>query len=311
MKNYFEGWYFKIVDKEEKNIYAIIPGISFGNDGTTQAFIQFFDGINVNMDFFTFEASKFSYSKEEFDVKIESNIFNSDGFELDIDNGDKRINGGIKLGSLKPWPVKALAPGAMGWYRFVPFMECYHGVLSFDHTLEGSLTINGNTIDFTGGRGYLEKDYGKSFPRYYVWMQTNHFEEEGASLMASIANIPWLGSSFDGFIGGLLYNGKIFRFTNYTGAKITKFQMLEDKIIVHFEDKKYRLELEASKTSGVDLPSPMEGSMTGRVLESITSKIHVRLFKLHKNAEKIIFEGTGRNAGLDIGGHVEELKEIP
>ena len=47
MKNYFEGWYFKIVDKEEKNIYAIIPGISFGNEENIQVFIQFFDGINV------------------------------------------------------------------------------------------------------------------------------------------------------------------------------------------------------------------------------------------------------------------------
>ena len=23
----------------------------------------------------------------------------------------------------------------MGWYAWVPFMECYHGVLSLDHTI--------------------------------------------------------------------------------------------------------------------------------------------------------------------------------
>ena len=142
-------------------------------------------------------------------------------------------------------------------------------------------------------------------------MQTNHFEDEGTSLMASIANIPWLVSSFDGFLVGFLYKEKIVRFTTYTGSKITKFQMMENKIIAHFEDKKHRLELEANKTSGINLASPIEGSMTGRILESITSKIHVRLFKLHKNTEEIIFEGTGRNAGLDIGGQLEELKEIP
>ena len=27
---YFEGWYFKLIDKESKNIYAIIPGIAMG-----------------------------------------------------------------------------------------------------------------------------------------------------------------------------------------------------------------------------------------------------------------------------------------
>jgi succinate dehydrogenase/fumarate reductase flavoprotein subunit len=48
--------------------------------------------------------------------------------------------------------------GTMGWYAFVPAMECYHGVLSFDHLLEGGLELNGQYIDYTGGRGYIEKD---------------------------------------------------------------------------------------------------------------------------------------------------------
>ncbi len=90
----------------------------------------------------------------------------------------------------------------MGWYAFVPFMECYHAVIGFDHPLEGKININGNEIDFTGGRGYIEKDYGKSFPSYYIWMQSNHFETEEISVMASVAKIPWLGSSFDGFVVG-------------------------------------------------------------------------------------------------------------
>ena len=51
--------------------------------------------------------------------------------------------------------------------------------------------------------------------------------------------------------------------------------------------------------------------MTGRILESITSQIHVRLVKLDKNIEEIIFEGIGKNAGLDIGGKVEEIQTIP
>jgi hypothetical protein len=28
MKGYFEGWYYKIADKNEQNIGALIPGIS-------------------------------------------------------------------------------------------------------------------------------------------------------------------------------------------------------------------------------------------------------------------------------------------
>ena len=28
--------------------------------------------------------------------------------------------------------------GIMGWYRFVPFMQCYHGVVSLNHKLNGT-----------------------------------------------------------------------------------------------------------------------------------------------------------------------------
>ena len=44
-KNYFEGWYFKIVNSEENEIYAIIPGISYDKNGKGTAFVQFFNGI--------------------------------------------------------------------------------------------------------------------------------------------------------------------------------------------------------------------------------------------------------------------------
>jgi hypothetical protein len=60
----------------------------------------------------------------------------------------------------------------------------------------------------------------------------------------------------------------------------------------------------------VNLHSPVEGSMTGRIIESITSKIHVRFVKISEKVEEVIFEDVGRNAGLDIGGKIEELKEV-
>ena len=310
MRSYFEGWYFKIVDKTEENIYAIIPGVSFEEDGKKIAFIQFFDGKKAVMEFFEYEFEEFQVAKNAFDVRIGKNRFNTEFLEIDIKKDNHSIKGKIKNSSLKGWPIKPLAPGAMGWYRFVPFMECYHAVIGFDHSLEGELEINGKKIDFTGGKGYIEKDYGRSFPRYYLWLQSNHFDTPDTSIMASFAKIPWLGSAFDGYIVGLYHKGKVYRFTTYTGAKVTKLQIGEKRIIMHFADKKRRLEIEAYKSEGVHLASPVEGSMTGRILESITADVKVKLIAVDKKEEKIIFEGKGRNAGLDIGGKVEEIKEV-
>jgi hypothetical protein len=44
MKGYFEGWYYKFADKSEKNIGALIPGVSFDKEGRhPHAFIRFLD----------------------------------------------------------------------------------------------------------------------------------------------------------------------------------------------------------------------------------------------------------------------------
>ena len=51
----------------------------------------------------------------------------------------------------------------MGWFAWVPRMECYHGVLGFDHAVQGHIAVDGNTLDFNDGRGYIEKDWGYAF----------------------------------------------------------------------------------------------------------------------------------------------------
>ena len=85
---------------------------------------------------------------------------------VDIRDGNHRIKGALDFRGITPWPVTPLSPGAMGWYAFVPGMECYHGVVSFGHSIEGKLELDGETVDYTGGKGYTEKDWGRSFSKY-------------------------------------------------------------------------------------------------------------------------------------------------
>jgi tocopherol cyclase len=72
------------------------------------------------------------------------------------------------------------SPIAMGWYSFVPFMECYHGVISLYNNIFGKLSANDRIIDYTDEIGYIEKDWARSFPSSRLWMQTNHFNKKTA-----------------------------------------------------------------------------------------------------------------------------------
>ena len=41
---YFEGWYFKLVNQDGTEAIAVIPGIAMDEQGNKQAFIQILDG---------------------------------------------------------------------------------------------------------------------------------------------------------------------------------------------------------------------------------------------------------------------------
>jgi tocopherol cyclase len=308
-RSYFEGWYFKVVDREEKNIYAIIPGVSMGKKGEdSHCFIQVLDGMNCSAHNFKYNIKDFTSSKEDFVIRIGDSYFSRTGIVLNIEQRGMKIEGGLDFKGLHMWPSKLREPGSMGWYSYVPFMECYHGIISLNHTISGSLSINESLVDFTGGRGYIEKDWGKSFPSSWLWFQSNHFEVEGVSLTCSIASIPWMGRRFTGFIVGLLIGKNLYRFTTYTGARLRGLGTSADKIYVLLEGKKYQLEILIDKSSTGRLLAPKMGVMEGSVLESITALVNVRLYEPCKGDKRLVFEAKGRNGGLEIMGDIESLK---
>ncbi|MDX1379417.1 MAG: tocopherol cyclase family protein, partial [Anaerolineales bacterium] len=217
---FFEGWYYKLVDASGRHKMAVIPGIFLGRpDQESHAFIQILDGVTSASHYASYPTGAFSAKPDAFAVRIAGSSFGLQRLVLDIDQPDLKVTGEIRLGALIPWPVSLLSPGIMGWYAWIPMMECFHGVLSMDHALEGTLRFNGEEIDFTGGRGYLEKDWGRAFPRGYIWFQSNHFGQPGISLTASVAIIPWVRRPFPGFIIGFHHDGTLYRFATYNGAR--------------------------------------------------------------------------------------------
>ncbi len=298
-KNYFEGWYFKFVDPTERYAFAVIPGISFDKDGKKHAFIQVMDGKKKVASYHNFKADEFIPATDTFRLQLADNQFSEQNLQLNL----PELKGELSFQNTTPWPKMLGAPGVMGWYSFVPFMECYHGVVSLFHRLSGSMEINGELVDFTGGIGYVEKDWGQSFPSSWIWMQTNHFTHKTpVSLMVSVARIPWLGTSFVGYLVGFYFEEVLYKFATYTGAK-RKTSLEGNKVILSFKDRQYRLELIAHQAEGTDLVSPISGDMAGKVNESMEAEIEVQFYKNNK----LIFEDKGRNMGMEIAGAYEEL----
>lgn len=298
-KNYFEGWYYKIVDKDETNSFAFIPGIAYDKEGNGHSFIQIIDSLEYNTEYFKFPVSDFKYSEKKLDVHINKNNFTKEGIEIHLGDRNYPVEGSLKFYDIEPFPRTITRPGIMGPFSFVPFMECYHGVVNIHQKLEGKLMINNKEVDFTDGYGYIEKDWGRSFPKWWVWMQCNHFQERDASLMFSIAKIPWLKNHFTGFLSFLKIKDEIHLFATYTGAKIKHLEYKDGNIDIVVEDKKYSLSIRGQyKKSGI-LKAPKNGLMERKIAESISSNVKV---VLKDKKGKIVFEDFGENAGLEVVG---------
>jgi tocopherol cyclase len=303
---FFEGWYFKFVDAREQHVHAIIPGVFLGQDrSTSHAFVQVLDGLSGQSTYHRYPLDQFAASDREFDLHVGPNHFRVECISIEIADSDRTLRGELNFDGLVPWPVTFTSPGIMGPFAFAPFMECYHGVLGLDHAVRGSLVMNDETVNFDGGRGYIEKDWGQAFPQAWIWGQSNHFEQLGTSVTISVATIPWLGKSFRGFIIGLWHNRELYRFTKYNGAKITSLRLTDSHVILQLANRTHRLEIEAARSEGGLLHAPYRSEMLQRVTESLTATIAVKLIEL--KGGRVLFEGTGRHAGLEINGEIQQI----
>ena len=304
-KKYFEGWYFKMVSADGSSILSVIPGISLSFTGEEQhAFIQVIDGKTANTFYYDFPIEDFEFSKEKFVVRIGANYFSEDSLILDIQNETTSIKGEIQMSEQIYLTRNKKRVGIMGWYKFVPLMQCYHGVVSLNHNLKGTITKDGETYNFENGVGYIEKDWGKSMPSSWIWIQSNNFSAEKTSFMLSIAHIPWLGSSFTGFLGFFLNNGIVQRFGTYTNAKLQFRSSSSETIKIIISDNKNTYHIETYRSKSGLLKAPVKGSMDRRIAESVDAKLKLTVLDKKGN---IIFKGSTSIAGLEIVGNMEEL----
>ncbi len=308
---FFEGWYYKLVDATGERRYAVIPGIFLSKDPAQHhAFVQVLNGVTGQSTYHRYAADEFRAAEGTLGLGVGPNQFTADQIALDIDAPERTMHGQLHFEGVTPWPVTLASPGIMGWYAWVPFMETYHGVVSLDHKIQGTLEIDGRQIDWTGGRGYIEKDWGQSFPAAWIWFQTNHFDTPGTSLTASVAIIPWLRGSFPGFIVGLWHEGILYRFATYTGSRIEKLDIADESVTWVIRDRRQRLEMRAVRTKGGLLQAPTTIDMGRRITETLGARVEAALYTLAGGRSRRIFQGEGRYGGLEAVGDLARLRRM-
>lgn len=293
---YFEGWYCKIaLQKPTPEVLCLISGISLSSD--SHAFIQVVSSLQEKSWYVRFPLSAFHAEKNRFIIHIGENSFSRDTVHISIKTDGLDLVGDFTFSEVKQFPVSFTRPGIMGWYAYVPRMECLHAVVATCCTARGQYVLNSRSVDIAEADGYMEKDWGTSFPKAYLWMQANSFSAKGVSVMLSIAHIPFHGLSFTGFLGFIQLPDSLISFGTYTGAKFHIDEVKPTNVQVTISTKAYRITLSASLGSASGLAAPKQGSMERTIYESVDGTMQLRL---ETNQGELLFDACSPHAGLEF-----------
>lgn len=294
-KNYFEGWYYKQVCQETQQTIAFIPGISL-NQADPHAFVQVIVSHPVQTYYFDYPIESFSYQEEPFQVKIGPNVFTEDKVILQLYHGSDFFEGELNLTRRCPIKSSLLMPNIMGFFAYIPRMACNHGVISMHHQVNGSLQTSVGSMAFKHDTGYIEKDWGTSFPDKYIWLQANHFGNNQDSLMTSIATIPFAVTTFMGHLANLHVEGHEYRFATYNGSKIAYTQTTPKKVHLALQRKNLTLEIIGELTDAGDLKAPQSGRMIHTIKEGLGGRLSYSL----SQDKQVLHEGSSDYAGIEI-----------
>lgn len=192
-------------------------------------------------------------------------------------------------GTLRYGPFTAPQSDIMGPLALLP-LGCQHTVVSLRHALAGSLVVEGQEWDFTGGRGYIEGDRGRSFPQHYLWLQCNAFSKP-CSIMAAAVHTAAAGVPLWGVVCSLWIEGQEYRLASYLGATVLRATAAE----LFVAQGRYSLSVELAPAPGAELKAPVNGCMTARVNESSTS---AGRFRFWENGV-LLFDQHSRHVSLE------------
>ena len=187
-----------------------------------------------------------------------------EGISYDIHQDDLELVGKISYG-----PLLKTRKNVMSYYRFLP-IECKHSIYSMYHELNGEVILNGKTISFDKGNGYMEGDRGRSFPSEYLWLNASSKE---ASFTLAIADIPLGLFHIKGITCMIEHNGKEYRFGTYNFAKAKLIS--KEHIII--KKGKYTLEVFPFSKKAHGLKAPVKGEMVRTIHECPSMEIRYTL----------------------------------
>jgi len=271
---YFEGWFQKIYSKEYNASFVIIYGYATRNTEDRLGFIQILIPKKAPKIIY-FNRNEISCDSEQHIVRMGENLLTTE--IIQINTKDLTIQ--LKLMNNQ---VKRTFKNSMGYSYFLPNLPCYHSVLNTGHQVTGEIQQKDIRYVLNNDRGYLEKNWGTSFPESYIWLHAVDPHDSKVSMLFSLAEIKWIGKKFIKHVGHFHYDNKQIDLRSLMNFVFSNPKSSKDKYEIRMISKTIQLDILIVFGDKVLLKGPQEGVLSSDIIHYIDADIHIRLSENNK-----------------------------
>ena len=284
---YFEGWFQKIYSHEHAASFILIYGFATGNMSEEIGFIQLLipghPVVHLN-----FSKDEIELNKTKHSVQFGHNIISDEhiliqqgGHLIDLRNQHQITN--------------KYKSNSMGSYYLVPGLPCYHAILQNDSSLSGTIKVGPIQYNLHNASGYLEKNWGTSFPEKYFWMHAQDPKDSQNQLLFSQADVIWQKRKFTKHFGHLIINGKHLDLRKIPRKKIKYTVDNERNESIYFQQHNMHLHYNLKSVNSVLFKSPQQGTMSHEITHNVDVPISIE-YKHKTLNKKTLMTGNIENS---------------
>lgn len=306
---WFEWWYYKVVLPETKKSFYFVYGVVNPWDHTTtmkgtRSYVGMGDfGQNKIMEAH-YPISEFNSSYESTYVSVAGNIATDKHITGKISEGDG-ITAVWDITFKNKWTFNAEG-GLTG--RMVTNIEWYPA--QADAQCSGVIESDGITYKFQDAPCYQDRNWGTSFPSWWTWIVSNHFEGHPETALAIGGGKPKVigaPSPYEGVSVGLRHLGKVYEFSPFKFNNV-KVNVSFGKWEVVGKNSRNKIEISAfaPKEQFMDLQFMTPEGEIFHDYETLTGHVTVKLYEktgLIFGSWKLMTTLESNFAGIEYGSH--------
>lgn len=313
-KDWYEWWYFKLVEPKTKKAFYFCYGLvnPWDQKQSREASKAFVSAGSFSQKMIIeerwpsgeFRANKNINRATDSIIEIgPNNLISPNQFQGSIvnENGD-RVAWQIK--TEKKWEYNA-----MGWTLFLSdISNIYWFPIQASTQMTGWIDFNGERLEFENVPGYQDRNWGRTFPKWWAWIVSNNFKNSPGTVLASGGGQPkvfGITDRFKGYTIGVTHQGKEYAFKMPNGDKIKVDINFGTWKVQAINKKNQKLELEAfaPREKFMLLPFTTPQGQVFKDYETLNGYARVKLYsRKHIRAKwELVADLETEEAGIEFG----------